>query len=200
MNKETFLLELKEGLAGLPSKDVTERLEFYGEMIDDRREEGLTEEAAVAEIGPVDEIVRQIVADTPFTKLVREKVSSEKRLSGGAAALIVLGFPLWLPLLAAAFVIVLAFYIVMWALILSLWAVELAFVAASAAALAVSVACFVQGFPLPGLAMIGACLALAGLSILFFFACTGLSKGILKLTKKAAVGIKTRFMRRRTAK
>ncbi|MBO4411281.1 MAG: DUF1700 domain-containing protein [Lachnospiraceae bacterium] len=200
MNRETFLLELKEGLAGLPSKDVEERLEFYGEMIDDRREEGLTEETAVAEIGPVDEIVRQIVADTPFTKLVKEKVSSKTRMSGGAAALIILGFPLWFPLLLAAFVIVLALYIVVWAVILSLWAVELALLIATVAALAISAAYFVQGFPLPGLAMLGACLALAGISILFFFACAGMSKGILHLTKKAAVGLKTRLMRRRNEK
>ena len=56
----------------LPQGDVEERLTFYSEMIDDRMEEGISEEEAVCEIGSVDEIVSQIIADIPFTKLVRE--------------------------------------------------------------------------------------------------------------------------------
>ena len=50
MNKTEFLNELKDGLSGLPREDVEERLSFYGEMIDDRVEEGMTEEEAVAGI------------------------------------------------------------------------------------------------------------------------------------------------------
>ncbi|MBR5538496.1 MAG: hypothetical protein IKU61_01205 [Clostridia bacterium] len=47
MNKQEFLEELRKGLSGLPKEDVRERLNFYGEIIDDRIEEGLTEEEAV---------------------------------------------------------------------------------------------------------------------------------------------------------
>lgn len=57
MNKQEFLAALAEGLTGLPQADVEERLAFYGEMIDDRMEEGLTEEEAVKEAGPVQDIV-----------------------------------------------------------------------------------------------------------------------------------------------
>lgn len=56
MSKEEFLAQLRRGLAGLPQEDVEERLTFYSETIDDRIEEGLTEEAAVADVGDVDEI------------------------------------------------------------------------------------------------------------------------------------------------
>ena len=36
MNREGFLAELGQRLAGLPTEDREERLSFYSEMIDDR--------------------------------------------------------------------------------------------------------------------------------------------------------------------
>ena len=53
MTKIEFILSLSRALQGLPQSDVTERLEFYNEMIDDRIEDGLSEEEAVAAIGSV---------------------------------------------------------------------------------------------------------------------------------------------------
>ena len=44
ITKQEFLLQLREKLSGLPQADIDERVAFYGEMIDDRVEEGLTEE------------------------------------------------------------------------------------------------------------------------------------------------------------
>ena len=57
MSKQEFLALLREGLSGLPREDAEERLAFYGEMIDDLMEDGMTEEDAVARIGPVDSVV-----------------------------------------------------------------------------------------------------------------------------------------------
>ena len=51
-------------------------------MIDDRIEDGLSEEEAVGEIGPVDSVVSQIIADTPLPKLVKERVRSNRSLRG----------------------------------------------------------------------------------------------------------------------
>ena len=79
MNKQEFLKRLGAALSGLPEQDASERLSFYGEMIDDRMEEGLSEAAALAEIGPVEAVVRQIVAETPLPKLVKEKMRSGRR-------------------------------------------------------------------------------------------------------------------------
>ena len=64
MNKQEFLSRLEEALAGLPREELMERLAFYRESIDDRMETGLTEEAAVAELGPVEEIASQILSDS----------------------------------------------------------------------------------------------------------------------------------------
>ena len=72
MNKQTFLSELRSRLSGLPQEDIDGHIGLYEEMIDDRIEEGLPEEEAVADVGSIDEIVTQILADYPLSKLVKE--------------------------------------------------------------------------------------------------------------------------------
>ena len=67
MNKDQFLEELRKKLSGLPQEDIDERLAFYSEMIDDRMEEGITEEDAVAGLGTVDSVVEQIMSEIPLT-------------------------------------------------------------------------------------------------------------------------------------
>jgi len=53
MNKQEFIEALYRRLSDLPWQDVEERLNFYGEMIEDHMEEGLSEEEAVASMGSV---------------------------------------------------------------------------------------------------------------------------------------------------
>ena len=101
MSKQEFLARLKIALAGLPKDEVDERLNFYSEMIDDRMEEGFSEEAAVAGVGSMGNIVTQAVSEVPIGKLVKERIKPKRSLSGGEVALIVLVFPLWFPLLVA---------------------------------------------------------------------------------------------------
>ena len=95
MNRQTFFYELRKGLSGIPSSDVEKTIDYYNEIIDDRIEEGLSESEAVATIGPVDQIVPQILADVPLPQLVRERLSRKRKLSGWEIALLILGFPLW---------------------------------------------------------------------------------------------------------
>lgn len=59
MRKEEFLTALRAGLTGLSPEGVEKLVEFCSEMIDDRIEDGLTEEEAVAAAGPLDELVKQ---------------------------------------------------------------------------------------------------------------------------------------------
>ena len=191
MNKNEFLTELEKGLSGLPREDVEERLAFYAEMIDDRTEEGMSEEEAVAGIGGVDEVTEQIFAETPLSVIVREKIKPKRSLKAWEIVLIVLGFPVWFPLLVAAAAVVFSLYVVLWALIICLWAVEATFAACALACIAAAVVYFIKGEPSSGIAMFGAGLALAGLSVLMFYVCKAATKGAAKLTKKIAVGIKT---------
>ena len=52
MRKQEFLSALKRSMKGLPKSEIDERISFYSEMIDDRVEEGFSEEEAVAMIDP----------------------------------------------------------------------------------------------------------------------------------------------------
>ena len=122
MNKKEFLERLRHGLHGLPQEDIEERLNFYSEMIDDRMEEGLSEVEAVAEIGNVWEIISQIRAEIPLTKLVKEKIKPKSPVNPWVVVLLILGFPLWFPILIAVIAIILSVYIVVWSVIITLWA------------------------------------------------------------------------------
>ncbi|MBO4330484.1 MAG: DUF1700 domain-containing protein [Oscillospiraceae bacterium] len=194
MNKETFMSELRNALSGLPRDDAEERLAFYGEMIDDRMEEGLSEEEAVAGAGSVDGIAAQIVAEIPLGRIVKEKMAPKRALKAWEIVLIVLGFPLWLPLLIAAGAIILSLYIVVWALIVSLWAIEVSLWACALGGAAAGLYSALRGKLFAGAAAFGAGLVCAGASVFLFFGCVSASKGLILLTGKAAVGVKRRIL------
>ncbi len=194
MTKNEFLTQLKGKLNGLPEEDLNNRIEFYSEMIDDRIEEGKTEEEAVSEIGTVDEVVSQIASETPMLKLVKERVTPKRRIRPWEIVLIVLGFPLWFPLLLTAFIILLVGYILIWVLVIVSYAVELAFSAASIMSLVLFVMTAVNGNV--NIGYIGCALILAGLAVFMLFACVGSTKLTLKLTKKIALAIKRKFVSR----
>ena len=196
MNKQEFLAQLRQGLSGLPQEDIEEQLAFYSEMIDDRIEEGLSELEAVYAIGSVKDVVAQILADTPLTKLVKEKVKPKRTLKALEIVLLALGSPIWLSLLIAAFSIILAVYIVIWSVVVALWSIEASFAACALGGI-VSAAIFAfQEHGLTGLAMLAAGIVCAGLAIFTFYGCKSATKGILLLTKKMALGIKTLFARK----
>lgn len=194
MNKQEFLAELRKGLHGLPQNDIKERLTFYNEMIDDRMEEGLTEDAAVSEIGTVNEVISQIVTETPLSKIVKEKVRPKRTLRVWEIVLLALGSPIWLSLLIAAFAVIFAVYVTAWSVIVALWASELALAASSIGSILSAVIFAFQVNGIVAIAVLGAGIAFAGLSIFLFFGCKETTKGILFLTKKMILGIKSLFI------
>lgn len=200
MNKQEFLTQLRKGLSGLPQGDIEERLAFYSEMIDDRMEEGLSEEDAVNEIGNVDEIISQTVADIPLSKLVKEKIKPKRTLSAWEIVLLTLGCPIWLSLLIAVIALIFSVYIMMWSAVVLLWSMEASLIAVSLEGI-VSAAVFVfKGNGLTGLAMLGFGIICAGLSVFLFFGCKAVTKGILLLTKKIALSIKSLFVGKENVK
>ena len=194
MNKTQFLDELKRRLTGLPQSDLDERLEFYSEMIDDRMEDGLTEEEAVAEIGSVDEVVAQIMADIPLSKLVKEKVKQRRGLKAWEIVLLVLGSPVWLPLGIAAFAVCLSLYVVLWAVLIGFWAIDLSLAVSALGGIAAAVFFAIKVNLAGAGVMLGAAILCAGLAILVFFGCRTLTKGLLWLTKKMLLGLKSLFI------
>ena len=196
MNKQAFLKRLGAALSGLPRADAEERLAFYEEMIDDRMEEGLSEEAAVAEIGPVESVAAQIVEETPLPKIVRERMKPRRRLRAWEIVLLVLGSPIWLTLGIAAAAVLLAVYVVLWALVLALWAVDVAMLIAAFGYLTMGISFFREGNWNGGLQLLACCLVAGGLFLLLLPACVAATKGTAKLLKKIVLGIKSLFLRK----
>ncbi len=199
MSKQEFLTQLRKGLSGLPQGDIEERLAFYSEMIDDQMEEGLSEEEAVSAVGAVDEIVKQAVAETPLAKIAKERIKSKRRISAGEIVLLVLGSPIWLSLVIAAFAVILSLYISLWAVIVSLWAVFVSLAAGFIGGVLSCIIFAIGGNVASGIAMLAAGIVCAGLSILMFYGCKVVTKGILLLTKKMAIWIKNCFIKKEKA-
>lgn len=196
MNKTEFTLALCEKLSFLPWEETQERATFYTEMIDDRMEEGLSEEEAVAAVGSVEEIAEQIIGEIPLAKIVKEKMKSKRRLKGWEIALLVLGSPVWLSLLIAAAAVVFSLYVSLWSVIISLWAVFAALAGCSLGGVAAGVVFACTGNVFPGIAVAGAGILCAGLAVFMFLGCKAATKGILILTKKIAVWIKNGFVKK----
>lgn len=193
MTKLNFLLSLRDALSSLPQEESEERLRFYSEMIEDRVEEGLTEEEAVAAVGSVEEIANQIRGEFPYPKAAPKTPKPKKRLNAGEILLLVLGSPLWLSLLITAFAVVFALWISLWAVVVSLWAVFASVAACSVAGITAGIGFIVGGYTHTGIAMIGAGIVCAGLSILLFYGCHWATKGAAWLTKKTSLGINKCF-------
>lgn len=199
MNKQAFLSELRKCLSGLPKDELEERLTFYSDMIDDRIEDGIAEDTAIAELGSADEVVSQVIADVPLAKLVKEKIRPKRKMKAWEIVLLILGSPLWLPLLLAAAAVVLAIYICLWAIIISLWSAFCACAASAVAGIGAGIIFLVRGKGLHALAWFAAGLVCAGLSVFLFYGCKAATKGILKLTKRFAFWIKHLFVRKEEA-
>lgn len=199
MRKQEFLHKLRAKLIGLPKQELEERLTFYSEIIDDRIEDGMTEEQAVLDIGSVDGISSQIIADIPLSKLAKEMIRPQRRLKAWEIVLLALGSPIWLSLTIGSFAIVLSLYAVLWSVILSIWAVFASLVVCSFGGFVSGIFFVMCGNTLTGIAMIGASVFCAGVAIFAFFGCKAATRGIILLTKKIALGIKKCFVKKEVA-
>ena len=200
MTKQEFLDTLRAGLSGLTEADASERVTFYREMIDDRMEEGVSEQDAVAQIGNVQSIIDSSLAEIPQKKEqnVTEK-APKKRKSARQILLLCLGAPLWLPLLIAAFAVLISLLASLWSVVVSVWAVF-------ASLVGVGLGCTLGGAILGcyssaagGVATVGIGLISAGLAIPAFYGCVAATKGSAWLTKTVCVAcVKFLFGRGRT--
>ena len=189
MDKREFLEGLGRRLSGLASKDREERLAFYGEMIDDRMDEGLSEEAAVAAVGSAEEIAAQILGETPAAVPATEQTGPKRKWEAWWIVLLILGAPLGISAVSVGF----SLYVSWWAVIVSAWAVFGSLIAAAVGAVISGVVCFCMGQGLPGLAVIAGGLICTGLSVFAFFACRAVTKGTVLATKRAVAGLKKLF-------
>ena len=192
MKKNEFLNELRKRLIGLPNTDIEDRLSFYSEAIDDRIDEGKSEEEAVADLGSIDEIVNEIAKDTPLLKLVKEKVKPKRSLRAWEIVLIIVGFPLWFPLALTALVLILVAYLLVWVFVIVSYTIEGSLVGVALGGLVAFTAYLTDGTLLP----LGASIMCLGAAILFVFACIGITKATFQLSKKMVIAIKKAFIKK----
>jgi uncharacterized membrane protein len=142
MKKAEFLARLRQKLFILPQRELEDTLEYYSEMIDDYVENGCTPEEAVAKMGGVENVAAQVLAGTQTSASQTDGAKKEKK-NGNMLLLLILGFPLWFPLLIAAFCILLSVAVVIatlamvvpWSLVVSFGASALGLLIAGAAIL-----------------------------------------------------------------
>ncbi len=195
MKRTEFFTELKRRLSGLPQEDIDRSLEYYGEMLDDRMEEGIAEEAAVAALGSMEEITEQILSEVPLTKLVGHSLKPKTPLRGWTVALLIIGFPLWLPLLLTAGILLLTAYALLWVLVGVYYAVVLALgVGGIAGALSALPLLFTGNVDTAIFALSVGCIAM-GCAILLFYFCR-VAKYIFIATKKCVLWLKRKMLKK----
>ena len=194
MTKQLFLNELSAALHGLPREERYRTLTYYDELIDDRMEDGQSEEDAVESLGSPEQIAREILGEE------EPPVSTGTGRKVWMIILLVLGFPFWGSLLLAAAIVLLCVYICLFLPAFVLGVMALAFLAGALIGvvgtpfLIWDVGLLTGGLP-AGLFQLGMSVALLGLAVLsalgFYF--TG------KVTVKAGRAI-WRWIRRSFSK
>ena len=199
MSRDAFIGELRHRMAGLPQEAVDRTVEYYSELIADSVEDGMSEEEAVARLGSLEEIVANVVKDTPLSQIVQTRVQEKKAkgVSGWVIALLILGAPVWLPLLIAALVVLFALFIALWAVVIALWAVVAAVILAALAAMVGGVIELVRMHLAQGLVLLGGGLMCLGLCALAFLLMKLITVGTVKLCKWIWTGIKSLFVGKR---
>ncbi len=197
MNKQEYLDAITNRLDGVPEDEIQKSIDYYSEIIDDRIEDGMTEEEAVSAVGSVDDAVNEILENIPLSKIIKTRANSRRKIKPIEIVLLILGFPIWFPLLLVFIILILVFYIVLWVIVIVLFIVDLAiFVSGVAAIIAGIWGMFKLGIAYP-LAAIGGGLLLIGLSLLLLIPLIKLAKVVAKFAKVLARWIKSWFVRRK---
>ena len=200
MSRDAFIGELRHRMVGLPQEAVDRTVEYYSELIADSMEDGLSEAEAVARLGSIDEIVANVVRDTPLTQIVQTRVQEKKAKKGGSAWLIVLlilGAPLWIPLLIAVLAVLFALFIALWAVVIALWVTVAAVILAGVVAIVAGVIELCRLHLPQGLVLLGGGLVCLGLCALLFLLMKLITVGTVKLCKLVWTGIKSLFVGRK---
>ena len=194
MNKQEFLAALRGYLNDLPAEDIRRSLDFYAEMIDDHMEEGMTEEDAVAAVGSAEQIADQIRGDAGAAPR-----KPKRKVKPWSLALILLGLPLWLPLLLAAASVIISIYVSIWAVIISLYATAVALGISSIVIFLMPLLYIPTGNVAGACLVLGAAMVLTGITILLFVGLKPVTKGTVWLTKKSFVWLKRLFVGKEAA-
>ena len=191
MNKQEYLEKLRRALAQMPSEELEKQIAYYDELISDMCEDGLSEAEATARLGDPAAVAEELLAALPLGTLVKTRIQSESKPSALIIVLLVLGFPVWFPLLVSVGAVILSLLVTLWALAISFGAVVLSLGVSAVAIPLALVTGFIDGSPLM---IMGCALAAAGLCVLGALALPGVFRGIVRICRAVGRGIKSIFI------
>lgn len=173
MTKLEYLKKLKRALRQVKMEERNKSLAYFSEVIDDRMEDGISEEAAVAELESVDAAAERIIAEATTQGQIKPKRSVWE------IVLIVLGFPLWFPLLLSVAIVVFTMYGIVWILIGTLFLTSISLAIGGVASIC---GMFFSGSIPAALACFSAGLVSAGLGIALFVPALYFARAYAKAT------------------
>ena len=177
MNKAEFLKELDRLLSALPKDERQRSVEFYSEMIDDRIEDGASEENAVSDIGSPQRIAEEIIGDT-----VQPNAVLKRSVSPWTIVFAALASPIWLPILVSIIAVIVSVYISVWAIIISIGAVGLGIAAGAVGSVAAASAMLFTQPVVDAAFIFGCALILAGIAVFVILAFIYVVKAAIKAT------------------
>ena len=178
MTKQNFIEKLKKELKDESYETVCQAINYYEEMIDDLMEDGYREEEAILKLGNVKDILKNMKAQE-VVEISKMKKSTVVTIT----ILLILGFPLWGSLLAAAACLVLSFYILIWCIPILTVALGIGGFLSFVVGILGSFILFGDSVSL-GLTQLGITALLGALSIIGFYLTYLVSGRILHFTKK----------------
>ena len=185
MTKAQFIDELMYRLEGMPREDAERIRDYCTELIDDRCEEGYTEEAAVEALGSLDDIIKEArEAVSPGTLSEKKpKRKMGKSMSPWVIILLIIGSPVWLSLFIVIFAVMISLYVTAWALTTPVYALCAGFGSGGITSLIAGFAALFTGHFYECFMMLGAAFLLLGLFGLMLLASIYTTKGMIGLTK-----------------
>lgn len=197
MNKTDFLVALRSKLGKLPGYEVEQSIAFYAEMIDDRMEDGMSEQDAVAALGPVQEIATHIITEMPpIPKAIAKADTGSRTLN---IVLLAVFSPFWVPIALTLAITAFAIYLSIWLVILSLWLTIIALILCAPLGIAALIWCTFTGFPLSGLWIFGTGMTVAGIGLFAFLGMSEINKSLVQLTRSFSAWLKGLFTRKGAA-
>lgn len=144
MTKKEFLSKLEEELDNLHYEEKNNILEYYEELIEDKKESGEKEKEIIKDIGSIDEIIKDIEIEKKIDKAYKKPT-----ISNGMKALIAFLGVCSAPVLFIAGILIFAFFITFGALLFAFVAVIGALIISGVASVfAVFVSLFTNTLPL----------------------------------------------------
>lgn len=197
MNKQEFFEELTLRLDSLPKSEIQKSIAYYEEIIDDRIEDGMTEDNAIKALGHVDDIAQNIMYDLSIPQLMKAKVNVSKKNASNKRlwlTLAILGSPFWLPVLLAFALTVFSLYLTVWSVIVSLYSVIIALGISCLSGIIVGIAfLFVKSVPV-GLCYIGAGICCGALTLFIVKAVNLSTKKLVKFSAHIIRKVKSLFI------